>query len=247
MEKTGKYHYILKTAKTNVQVGAYTKDKEPIKAYVNIENTSYALYEISKQVDITAKQTEVAIRVKAEDGSIKEHTLIIEGLPDDTTIKEVVVNGEKATYIEGKRRYEIRSQADTFDIDVTLNDLLASMELGGNPKAIGRDSITVTKEGPETIVKVKVTSQNELETEEYTIVIMEKSSNCNLDTIEVNGKKAVLDIDGKYKVGLKNNTSLLDITATAEDKYAITQIGEAANNTYIAKLKETVVDRKNNI
>ena len=141
---------------------------------MNIENTSYALYEISKQVDITAKQTEVSIRVKAEDGTIKEHTLVIEGLPDDTTIKEVVVNGEKATYIEGKRRYEARSQADTFNIDVTLNDLLASMELGGNPKAIGRDSITVTKEGSETIVKVKVTSQNELEIEEYTIVIMEK-------------------------------------------------------------------------
>jgi len=125
----GKYHYILTDAKTSVQVGAYTKDKAPVKAYVNIENTAYALYEISKQVDINAKQTEVPIRVKAEDGTIKEHTLVIEGLPDDTSIKEVVVNGEKATYIEGKNRYEIRSDAATFDIEVTLNDLLASMKL----------------------------------------------------------------------------------------------------------------------
>lgn len=73
------------------------------------------------------------------------------------------------------------------------------MELGGNPKAIGKDNITITKEGTETIVKVKVTSQNELETEEYEIVIMEKSSNCRLDTIEVNGKKATQDIDRKIQ------------------------------------------------
>ena len=51
------------------------------------------LYETEKEINITAKQTEVKIKVKAEDGSTKTHKLIIEGLPDDTTIKEVIING----------------------------------------------------------------------------------------------------------------------------------------------------------
>ena len=50
------------------------------------------------------------IKVKAENGKIQEHILIIEGLPDNTNIKTVEVNGKIATYIEGKNRYEIRSR-----------------------------------------------------------------------------------------------------------------------------------------
>jgi len=76
---------------------------------------------------------------------------------------------------------------------------------------------------------------------------MEKSNNCNIDTIVVNGNTATLGVDGKYRIGVKNSTEILDIIATAEDKYAKTTIQGQANDSYIAKTKETVVDRKNYI
>ncbi len=235
----GHYHYYLTDALMNVNVKAITDDEN---AYVRIGNSQYAIHEMAKQLDITSKQTETFIQVKAEDGSIKDYLLIIEGLPDDTTIKQVVVNGVQATYIEGKNRYEIRSDDSSFDIEVTLNDLLATMVLGDNEEAQGVDSIMVSKQGSETIVKVIVTSQNKLETEEYIIAILEKSSNTNIDTIKVNGKIIGPRLDGKYYVGLKHDTTEINVEATAEDEYAITQINGLANSTYIAGVTETVVD-----
>lgn len=240
----GNYHYILTDAKNSVLVGAYTEDKEPNKAWVNIDNSPYDLYEIAKQIDITSKQTESIIKVKAEDGTIKSYKLIIEGLPDDCSIKEVVVNGELAKYIEGKNRYEIRNADKSYEIEVTLNDLLASMVLGENEKSIGKDNITVTKTGKETIVKVKVTSQNGLETEEYTIAILEKSSNSNLDMVIVNGDIVTPSLDGTYNIKVVNTTADINIEAISEDKYAITTIDNVSNNSYIAKKEEAVVDGK---
>lgn len=113
--------------------------------------------------------------------------------------------------------------------------------------AVGKDTITVTKQEGETIVKVKVTSQNGLETEEYEIAILEKSSNANLDRVIVNEKEAKTDETGKYKIGLVNATQDINIEAIAEDTIAITQIDGEANNVYIAKKQENVEERKNNL
>lgn len=129
-------------------------------------------------------------------------------------------------------------------MEVTLNDILASLELGTNPKAIGKDNITVTKTEEETTIKVKVTSQNGLETEEYTIAILEQSQNSNLDTITVNGKDIFPSLDGIYRAKLTHDTSALSIKATAADTYAITQIDGIYNDTYIALKLEAVVDGK---
>jgi hypothetical protein len=243
----GNYHYILGQASFNVTVKAYTEEKAPYEAFVNIENSTYELYETEKNVAITAKEVEIPIKVKAEDGSTKTYKLIIEGLPDDTTIKEVIVNGKNATYIEGKNRYEIKDGSDNFDIDVTLNDLLATLELGTNPAKIGKDSIKVTKTGAETQIKVKVTSQNGLEIEEYTIAILEKSTNTELEKVIVNGSQVAKDLDGVYKVKLPNKTTDINIEAIAEDSYSITRIDGAENNSHIAKKTEVVTRRKSNL
>lgn len=235
----GKYHYILQDAKNSVSVKAITDDEL---AYVKFDNTSYALHEIEKQEIIASKQTEVPIKVKAEDGTIKDYMLVIEGLPDDTTILKVVVDGEQAKYIEGENRYEIRSNNTEYEIEVTLNDLLASMELGTNPKAIGIDTIRVTKTGTTTEVKVVVTAQNGIDTEEYTIVISEKSSNNNLDILKVNGNIIYPDINGNYKASIKEIDTLINIEAIAEDEYATTTIDGNSNNSYIANITENVIN-----
>lgn len=118
------------------------------------------------------------------------------------------------------------------------------MELGDNPEAVGIDTIQIDKQGAETKVIVKVTSQSKLVSDTYTIVIQEKSSNNNLNLVKVNGEIASQTIDGTYKIGMKNETKELNIEATAEDIYAITNINENANNTYIAQIKENVIDGK---
>lgn len=238
----GKYHYMLKQAKTLVDVKAVVEEKEPAQTYVTIDNSGYELYEKEKTVNITSKKTEVSVKVKAENGNIKEYVLVIEGLPDDTSIKEVVVNGEKATYIEGKNRYEIRSNLSTYNIQVTLNDILATLKLDENETAIGKDNITVSKAGKETTVKVTVTAQNGIDKEEYIIAIIEKTSNSNLDILKVNGKVITPGPDGTYKTGISMTEENISVEATAEDKYAITTIDGIGQNSYIASKKDAVID-----
>ena len=237
----GYYHYYLTDALTDVEVKAVANNDN---AFVRIDNSQYVIKEVTKQVDITSKQTTAKIKVRAEDGTIKEYILIIEGLPDDTTIEKVTVNGIDATYIEGKNRYEIRSNANSFNIEVTLTDLLASMVLGDNSRAIGTDTITVVKTGTETIVTVVVTSQNGLETEEYTIAILEKSNNTNLDMLTVNGKIITPKADGTYFATIKNAETDIKVKAKAEDNCATVQIDDNENNSYIAQITEAVVEGK---
>ncbi len=244
LDDNGIYHYTLTDPTTSVIVKAITKDSAPKEAYVNIDNSEYALYEISKQVNITQKETEVKIKVKAEDGTTEVHTLIIEGLSDDVTIQKVVVNGKEATYIEGKNRYEIRDSSDEYEVEVTLNEKLASLILGTNPEAHGSDTITVSKstEGTETIVEVVVKSYSGFVTEKYTIVIQEKSDNVNLDVVRVNGNNVTQDLEGNYVAKLPHETTKINIEAIAEDTYATTTIDNNDNSSYIATLEKQVVD-----
>lgn len=106
----GKYHYYLSTPKTSVTVIAKTEEKSPNDTYIKLGAEEYELFETTRDIEVNAKEIKVPIKVKAENGKIQEHILIIEGLPDNTNIKTVEVNGKIATYIEGKNRYEIRSR-----------------------------------------------------------------------------------------------------------------------------------------
>lgn len=236
----GKYHYMLKQAKTSVTVKAISEQKAPAETYVTIDNSGYELYEKEKTTKITSKQTESIIKVKAENGNIETYTLIIEGLPDDTSIKQVVINGEKATYIDGKNRYEIRSSDTSYNIEVTLNDILATLTLGTNTEATGSDQITINKTGKETTIKVTVTAQNGIDKEDYIVAILEKSSNNNLDIVKVNGKLVSPSPDGIYKAGISMLDKIIEIEATAEDTYAKTAISGAGQNSYIATKKDNV-------
>lgn len=240
----GIYRYSLKKATDKVTVFAETKTKAPKQTWVNIENSTYALYETEKEIDITAHETTVKIRVKAEDGTIKDYLLIIEGLPDDVNIKEVTVNTNKAEYNYNTGRYEVKCKEDTYDVEVILNDSLATLKLGTNAEKQGQDTITIAKDiaNDETLLTVEVTSQSGLVTETYTIAILEQSKNNNLDTITVNGQNVTQNEEGIYYIGLPNATQALDITATAEDTSAITKIADNANTSHIATLKESTID-----
>ena len=239
----GKYHYTLTYVIDKVTVNATTEDEN---ANVKIDSSSFEQHKTSADVSISSRKTTTTITVESENGTQKEYELVIETLPDDCNIEKVEVNGALAKYFIGENRYEVRSNDTSFKIDVTLSDSLATLILGSNEEKTGSDSITVTKQGEgTTTVKVIVTSENKLETEEYEIDILEKSSNANLDTLKVNGVSLVPDLNGKYTANIKHNVTSINIEATAEDQYAITKIGNNDNSTYVAKMSDTVTDDKN--
>lgn len=197
LKEDGKYYYTLDSAKASVKVYA---EAEAEISFVSVQNNSYSLHHSTSEISIRERETEVKIKVRAQDGTLKEYILVMRGLPDNVNIKTVTVNGENAVFNEIKERYELRTNDTEFNVEVTLEDILASMVLGTNNKAIGYDSINISKKGEETIVKVLVTSQSELVTEEYEIAIIEKSKNAGLDSVTVNGKKVIKNADGEYYI-----------------------------------------------
>ena len=243
-EEDGKYHYKILGMKNYVNIKAITEEKAPHETQIKLLNTNYELYEISSVIALSGTKVEVPITVKAEDGTEKTHTLVIDIVPDDTSIKEVKVNGENAVYKEGENRYEIRLSGDTFNVEVTLNDELSSLILGTNEKQIGYDSIIVSKTGEETIVQVKVTSQSEKQSETYEIVITEKSSNNKLDFVQVNGKVIEVSADGIYRAGIVNSSTQIKIDAVAESTYSKTTINGSGQNKHIAQISENIIDGK---
>lgn len=242
LEEDGNYHYALKKGK--IKVNVFAKTEEENSALVKIEDSEFVLHEANKEIRINKIKTDVKIKVKAEDGTEKEYLLIIDGLPDDVNIEKVIVNEKQAVYNYEKGRYEVRCKEDEYNIEVTLVDRLASLKLGTNEKAQGIDRITIEKVGKETLIQVYVTSQSELVMQTYTIAILEQSQNSNIDTITVNENLVKQNEEGIYYIELPNNTSKLDIIATAEDTYAITTIGGNLNISHIAKLT-TNVDKEN--
>ncbi len=238
----GIYGIHLEAVGREVEINAKTVDSN---AKVRIETAVYEIQETTGKVLINAKETVVYIYVQAEDGYIQKYKLLISGLSDDVNIAEITVNGEKARYIDGENRYEIRCKDDEYELEVTLSDILASMKLGSNAEAIGIDKINVSKAGEKTIVEVTVTSQSKLVTQKYEIIITEKSSNANLDSLKVNEKQVMPELDGSYYIGLPNNTEKIEVEAIAEDIAALTAIEGIGNNTYIMTTQEDVQDRKN--
>ena len=241
LKEDGRYYYTLDSAKTSVNVYAETEAEI---SFVSIQNNSYSLHHNRNEITICERETEVKIKVRAQDGTLKEYLLLIQGLPDNVNIKTVSVNGKEAVFNEIKERYEIRTNETEFNVEITLEDILASMILGTNEKAIGYDSISISKKGEETIVKVSVTSQSELVTEEYEIAIIEKSKNASLDTVIVNGKKVIKNADGEYYIGVAHKTENINVEAKAEDEYAITMINDTENASYIAVYNEPKIEGK---
>ena len=88
----------------------------------------YETHETTKQEVISEKQTEIKIKVKAEDGTTEEYVLIIEKMEDNTSLEKVEINGQRAEYIESKNRYEIKLDDEILNVEATAEDKLASVQ-----------------------------------------------------------------------------------------------------------------------
>ncbi len=250
----GTYHYELKKETSKIEIKATTEDE---KAQIKIETGEYETHETTKQETIIGNQTEIKIRIKAEDGTTEEYTLIIEKAGNNTRLEKVEINGQQAKYIESKNRYEIKLDDEMLNITATAEDKLATVQyinidkwleneanVGASTARPGANTIEITKEGKEAQIQVKVTSQNGKDTETYTIAILEKSNNTKLENLKINGQEIEAKGDGSYYVGIKHNETEIQIEATAEDENAKTAINEETQNSYIVSKTETIEEGK---
>jgi len=235
----GMYYYKLQQPLNTVNIQAVTEDGL---ASVRLNYNEYNLNTLIKDVSIDSRINNLELFVKAEDGTTENYELVIETLSDNTNIKNVTVNGMIPEYREGQNIYEIKIDDENYNLYIELEDSLAKLIIGNELEKTGNSSVLIVKESFKTIVDVTVKAQNGIEIEKYKIVILEKSSNAEIDTIEVNNKLINPDDEGNYKAEISHAVSEVKINVIAEDENAIIVIGGITNNTYRNTIVNQIVE-----
>lgn len=223
----GTYYINIDVLGEIVEINARAIDEN---SDIRIETDGYEKQETTRDKLIDAKETVVYIYVRAEGGTLQKYTLLVSGLPDDATLKKVIVNGEEAIHLEGQNKYQIRLSEDTYEIQGITTDSLAKISINGEADEVETQTINITKEGTKTIIKIKVTAQNKVDTGEYTLEITEKSNDNTLAYVIVNGKNAKREPDGSYKAEVKENIENAEIKIGAKDAFSTVYLGDDTQN-----------------
>lgn len=237
----GTYYIHIDALGEEVEINARALDKN---AMIRIESEGYEIQETTKNRIIDAKETIISIYVKAEDGTVQKYTLLVSGLPEDSTLKQVIVNGEEAKYIEGKNTYQIRLSEEVYEVQAIATDNLAKVSINGEVDEISSQIVQVVKTGSKTIVKIKVTAQNRVDTGEYTLEITEKSNDNTLSYITVNGKNAKQTPDGSYIAEVKESVENAEIKIGATDEFAVVYLEEETENKNNITVTKEVTERE---
>ncbi len=81
----------------NLHLGAITNNEFASVKLKEEADDLYELHEMQRQIEITERETQVQITVKAENGITKDYTVTIIQLSDNVNIGQILVNGEEAT------------------------------------------------------------------------------------------------------------------------------------------------------
>lgn len=194
LKEDGKY-YVKMPRENTASVKVTLSDKN---ASVKIKNNAFEIGESTRDVETMQERTEVLITVKAEDGTLKEYTLVIEKKSSDTEIKEIT--GPEIQKIEGKTIYVDESVKTVTLTIVTRNDsasIKLSKETGYELNQITRTinlesaDIVINDEGK---ILIEVDVKAEDGTIETHVIKIGKILNA-----KIKGKILTENFEGKHK------------------------------------------------
>lgn len=237
------YEITLDRPLDEVEVKATMKHEQ---AQVALNNILYEVHEITKNITMDAKDITVTINTKAEDGTTKTYYLKIYGLPDNTNLQKITVQGNQATKVPYTNRYEVKANKTLtdYEVKVELEDKLAKVKIGEGAEAQGMVTTTVTKTGTKTIVNITVTAQDQKTTEEYVLEISEMSDNNRLSFVKVNNSVITVNEAGQYYAKVAGDAVDATVNVETEEENAKVGITLAGVSN---KLEETLnlPDQKN--
>lgn len=215
------YIAYLPNAEITAEVRAIAKENE---VWVKIAEEEKEKGESTRVVDTINPENTYKIVLNDDEGNTAEYTLIIRKAETDVTLKEVdVIYG--ASEIEAKKvnpeNYEIKVPEDLTEIDVKAitgypKSKVQINEIGNFEKHENIEKVDLTEQ--ETIVKIKVQSEDESVEKEYYLTIIKMSTNANLEKVEVDGEEASLGEDGNYHYYLKEAKVGVVVKAYTEEK-----------------------------
>ena len=211
-------------------------------ANVKIEVGDYKLKTSTEDIEITSSYVEVPIFVQREE-IVSKYTLKIYGLPEETGLEQVKVNGETATYntASGKYQISVLSSVEDYYIEAIAKDSLANVKIQDYDYEIGIAKQIVDKTEGETITEVIINckAQNGITEKQYILEIRQKSSDAEIVDVFVNNEKATYTDEGIYYIEVSGNTEKGIVKVTTSDTNATVAIQSVNENPYTVDITET--------
>jgi len=241
----GKYHITKKYLTSSVNIDVIANNSY---ATVSINGTTPTQEEQKASVTTLDLENTITITIKAEDGTSKDYTLIVDKLPNETGATITInyeENGEtkeKVIELDRNNKGTIRiGNQESVNLKVVAKDELAQISIDGSiaePKESTKEIITTEET---TSVPVQVTGQDGT-IGNYEITIIRASNNAELKSIDVKGIEngdILKTSDNTYLVKVPDTMENVDITAIAESSYATVKIADgdySENNTQNATI-----------
>ena len=203
------YQMIVSNELDKVDVTAITSKDV---AKVKVGDNEFEVNKTTREVSIPEDTNTVIITVQAENGTEKQYTLtIIKKYL--LTIDSIVANGENATEEDEEYIAWIDTDATEAEVVIIPTSSKANVEVGDIASGIGTITFTVPTPDEETTLKVVVSSPVEEDQVEYTLKIIKKSSNTDLEYVRVEGQIGEQDTDNTYtvKVPVQTETYTMDV------------------------------------
>lgn len=168
-------------------------------ATISINGESEELGESTRNVSVTEEEKEVSVRIVAEDGTEKTHTILLKKYSSDTSLLEIAADGVDSDRITqtGEDTYQIviAQGINEIDLTATTTSKVANVKIEENDYEVNTTTKKISVPNDENTVKVTVKAENGTE-KEYTITIIKKYE-LTIESIKVNEIVAT-EKDGEY-------------------------------------------------
>ena len=235
-EVDGIYRAFIKEDVTNANLYVETTHSG---ATIKLGEDDEKVHTVTK--DITMDQTEktIAMKVTAEDGSVKQYTVIIAKESSDIEIQSVKVDNKGAIVVDESTYYITATPGATeAEVEVIAANQYAGVQINGSAKQTGKNTVKVTLPANQKVVAVPIviTAQNGKDSKTYTLNIEQVSNNTNIIKVTVNGKDVTT-----YDEETKTYTHIVDysvdeatVTVETENAEATVRIEAGAFSKHTA-------------
>lgn len=216
------YQMVVSNELTKLNLTAVTSNKV---AKVKIGDNEYEVNTTTKEIAIPDDTNTVIITVQAENGDEKEYTLtIIKKYV--LTLESITVDEENAIVEEnGEYIAWIDPTTTVAQVIVTPTSSKVNVKVGSDISGTGTTSFTSQTPNEENTVKIVVSSPIEQDQVEYTLKIMKKSENTELEYVKVDGNVGTLEEDEiTYTVKVPDKTGKYSMEVKTENRYAWVKI-----------------------
>ena len=196
-------------------------------ADVSVNHEEYEKGISSREVQTgESEPTKVDILIKATNGDVATYTLEIYKENSNNNLKQVTVDGNKATLSKTENdtyEYTLDKIVDKVTIGAIAEELSSKVGINSYEQEKSASYRDVKFEGRSITVSIPVTSEDGT-TRTYKLIVYALPDNVNLSLVKVNGKTANAVPVNKYEARVNKNATSFELYAIPEDPKAKVQI-----------------------